>query len=99
MVQNETQEEAHLEIEMKLLQSLAEIRPFSSSPHTKGENNLQGNSVCAELSVGSSCNTVTCTCRCPQRVKTRLGECTGTNKYRDANTHRPVFVSHMHTFV
>lgn len=45
MVQNETQEEAHLEIEMKLLQSLAEIRPFSSSPHTKGGNNLQRNSV------------------------------------------------------
>lgn len=40
MLQNETQQKAHLEIEMKLLQSLAEMRPFSSTPHTKGENHL-----------------------------------------------------------
>lgn len=44
MLQNETQQRAHLEIEMKLLQSLAEMRPFSSSPRTKGENHLEGNS-------------------------------------------------------
>lgn len=40
-MQNETQEEAHLETEMKLLWSLARMRQFPLSPCTKGEYYLQ----------------------------------------------------------
>lgn len=83
MVQNETQEKAHLEREMKLLRPLAEMRPFSSSPCTKGRKLFAGK-CCAELSAGSSCNSGACTCRGKQR---RWSECAGTVKHRGANMH------------
>lgn len=83
MVRNETQEKAHLETEMKLLRPLAEMRPFSLSPWTKGRKLFAGK-CCAEPSAGSSSNTGACTCRGKQR---RWSECAGTVKHRGANTH------------
>lgn len=54
MVQNETQEKAHLEAEMKLLWSLAEMRQvFLVSLHKR--RILFAGKCCAELSVGSFC--------------------------------------------
>lgn len=83
MLQNETQQKAHLEIEMKLLQSLAEMRPFSSSPHTKGENHELNCQWAHPATQSAQAGAIT-------RVYV-------TNKRREANTHLPVCVFESHS--